>query len=651
MPIAPTRLERSDFSLKKKHRHSRSSRRRAAEIGDSTLRRSALAAAALALIAPAALAEDTIVTHAYSNFGEVKYGPDIVHLDYVNPDAPKGGEFSLSASGTFDSFNLYARDGVVAALTTIGSESLLASTADDAYGSYCFLCTTMEYPEDIKWVTFSLRDDVTFSNGTPMTAEDVAFSFNLFQEQGIAEYRAIVEGLLESVEVIDDHTIKFTFTDEAPIRERITFAGGTPVFSKAWFEETGARLDEASDTPFMSTGPYVLDRFDTNARIVYRSNPDYWGVDHPFSIGQNNYETIRVEYFGDPTAAFEGFKAGEYTFRAENSSKNWATSYDFPGVDKGWVVKAELPDGGVGNAQSFVFNLDDPTWADPKLRQALGMMFNFEWSNQSLFYGLYARVDSFWPGSELAATGTPSDGEVALLQPLVDAGLLPESILTDPVVAPPANDADQNRPPRGTYRAAGKLLDEAGWEVGADGLRTRDGEVLEAVFLTYDPLFDRIINPIVENMANLGVKAVLERVDVSQYIERRRSGDFDVVSHSIGMGLEPGTGLEQWFHSKTADDSSRNLMRLRNEAVDQLIPAAVEAETLEDLATAVHALDRVLLSLRFTIPQWFKDKYTVAYYDMYEHPEEIPPYALGEMAFWWYNAEKHEALKAAGALR
>lgn len=611
----------------------------------------ALALLALTAAPGAALAEGTTITHAYSNFGEVKYGPDIAHLDYVNPDAPKGGEFSRSASGTFDSFNRYARDGVAAALAAIGDESIVVGTADDAYGLYCFLCTTMEYPDDLKWVIFNLREDVTFADGTPMTAEDVAYSHNLFLEQGIAEYRAIIESFYEGVEVIDPYTVKFTFTDEAPARDRIAFAGGTTVFSKAWFEETGTRIDESSETPFMSTGAYVLDSFDTNARIVYRYNPDYWGADHPFSIGMNNFETIRVEYFGDPTAAFEGFKAGAYTFRNENSSKNWATSYDFPGVENGWVVKEELPSGDVGTAQSFVFNLDDETWADPAVREALGMMFNFEWSNQSLFYGLYARVESFWPGSDLAATGTPTQGEVALLQPLVDEGLLPESILTDPVVAAPVNDADQNRPARGAYRTAGRLLDEAGWEVGSDGLRTKDGEVLEVVFLTYDPLFDRIINPIVENMAVLGVKAMLERVDVSQYIERRRSGDFDIVGHSLSMTNEPGSGLEQWFHSKTADDSSRNLMRLRNDAVDRLIPAAVEATTLEDLATAVHALDRVLLSLRFTIPQWFKNKHTVAYYNMYEHPEEIPPYALGEMAFWWYNAEKYEALKAAGALR
>jgi len=611
----------------------------------------ALAGLLLAATALGATAQSTTVTHAYSNFGEVKYPADFAHLDYVNPDAPKGGEISISSFGTFDSFNQYARDGVTASLNTIGGESLLTSTADDAYGSYCFLCTTMEYPNDIKWVTFTLREDVTFSNGTPMTAEDVAFSFNLFQTQGIAEYRAIVEGFIENIEILDPYKIKFTFTDDAPIRERIGFAGGTPVFSRAWFEETGTRLDEASDAPFMSTGAYVLDSYETNSWIVYRYNPDYWGADHPFSIGRNNFEKIRVEYFADPTAQFEGFKAGEYTFRVENFSKNWATAYDFPGVESGWVVKEEVPDRTVGTGQSFVFNLDKPTWQDKRVRDALGMMFNFEWSNKSLFFGLYTRVDSFWPGSALAASGTPSDGELALLQPLVDEGLLDASILTDAAVVPPVNNEDENRPTRKNRRVAAALLDEAGWEVGDDGLRRKDGQTLDAVILSFDPNFDRIINPIVENMKSLGINAVLDRVDTAQYIERRRAGDFDIVSHSFSMGFEPGIGLEQWFASKTADDSSRNLMRLRSEAVDRLIPKVVEAETLEDLETAVHAFDRVLRSIGFMIPQWYKDKHTVAYYDMYEHPENMPPYDLGYLDFWWYNADKHQALKDAGALR
>lgn len=617
----------------------------------SALTAFALAAAGLLATTGYALSQDTTVTHAYSNFGEVRYGPDMEHLDYVNPDAPKGGEISISDTGSFDSFNPYSRKGVVAALTTIGSESIVESTLDDPYGLYCFLCTTMEYPEDLKWVTFNLRDDVTFSNGTPMTAEDIAFSFNLFLEQGITEYRRIVEGFIEDVDLIDDYTIKFTFTDDAPIRERIGFAGGTPVFSKAWFEETGARLDESSEEPFMSTGAYVLKSKDFNRQVVYARNPDYWGADHPLQIGRNNFDEIRVESFADSQAAFEAFKAGAFTYRVENSSLIWATGYNFPALNEGNVIKEEIPDGTVGTAQAFVFNLDRKTWQDKRVRDAISMVFNFEWSNKALFYGLYDRVDSFWPGTDLAATGTPSEGELAILQPLVEEGLLNEAILTEEAPMPQVNSPDSNRPDRRVYRAAGQLLEDAGWVPGDDGIRRKDGQVLSMEILAYDPTFDRILNPYVENLQQLGVNAKIERVDTAQYVENRRAGDFDLVSHSFQMGFEPGIGLEQWFASKTADDSSRNLMRLRNEAVDRILPQVVEAETLEELETATHALDRTLRSIGFTVPQWYKPVHTVAYWDIYEKPDTIPPLGLGYLDFWWYNAEKHQALKDAGELR
>jgi microcin C transport system substrate-binding protein len=598
-----------------------------------------------------ARADDGVtVAHAYSNFGTVKYPAGFAHLDYVNPDAPKGGEISIAAYGTFDSFNQYARDGVPAALNTITGESILTSTADDAYGMYCYLCTTMEYPKDLSWIIFNLRDDVHFSDGTPMTADDVAFSFNLVLTKGIAEYRNVVKGYIKSVDVLGPHKIKFTFTDQAPKRERVSFAGGTTVWSKAWFEKTGTAFDKATKEPFMGTGPYVLDKYSINERIIYKRDPNWWGANQPLNIGQDNFDTIRVEYFADPTAQFEGFKAGAYTFRNENSSKNWATAYDFPGVAKGWVKKEEVPDGTVGYAQSFVFNLDRKKFDDIRVREALGMMFNFEWSNQALFYGLYSRVDSFWPGSDLAASGPPSDAEKTLLQPLVDQGLLDASILTDPAVMPPVNDAKQNRPARSVYRAAGKLLDAAGWTVGNDGLRRNaDGEVLSVTVLDDNPLFDRIINPMVENLQALGVDAKLDRVDTAQYVERRRSGDFDLITHGFSMGFEPGDGLNQWYGSKTADDSSRNMMRLRNKAVDALIPVVTSAKTLPELKTAVHAFDRVLRSLRFTIPQWYKNKHTIAYYDIYDHPKTMPPYDLGYLSFWWYDQAKADKLKAAGA--
>lgn len=592
--------------------------------------------------------EETIVSHGYTNFGELKYGSDPV-LDYVNPDAPKGGEFSQWSQGSFDSFNLYARDGTVGALTTMPYETVLTATADDPYGSYCYLCETLEYPESRDWVIFTLRDGITFSDGSPMTAEDVAFTFNLFQEQGITEYRNVVNQYIAGVEVLDEKRIKYVFTEDSPRRDVVGFAGGTPVFSKAWFEETGTRLDESSDAPFLGSGPYLLDEVDINRQIVYRKDPNWWGADLNINKGRNNFETIRVEYFADSSAAFEGFKSGTYTFRNENSSLQWATGYDFPAVDNGWVTVTELEDGAIGSGQGFVFNLDDPTWQDKRVRQAINMMVNFEWMNETLFYGLYDRPVSFWDNSGLVATGTPSEGELAILQPLVDDGLLDASILTDEATQPFTSTTAERPLDRRMLRAASALLDEAGWVV-EDGLRKKDGETLEAVFLQFSPQFDRIVNPIIENLKRLGVDARLDRVDTSQYIERRRSGDFDIVNHSLGQGYEPGTGLRQWFGSETADDSSRNLMRLRSEAVDALLPVVIEAETLEDLTVSTQALDRVLRAEAFWIPQWQKNVHTVAYYDMYRY-KEIPPLTLSPIDNWWIDAETAAELEAAGAFQ
>lgn len=591
------------------------------------------------------------VTHRYSNFDDTKYPADFAHLDYVNPDAPKGGEISQWAQGTFDSFNLSTRKGTPAALATIGHESILVGTADDAYGAYCYLCTTMEYPESRDWVIFNLRDDVKFSDGTGMTAEDLAFTFNLYLEQGITEYREVYSQFVKDVEVLDPYKIKFSFTQDAPRRDVVTWVGGTSAFSKAWFEANDARLDESTDAPFMGTGPYLLDSVDIGRQIIYRKDPNWWGTDQPINVGRNNFETIRVEYFADSSAAFEGFKSGAYKFRVENSSKEWATGYNFPALDKGWVKKEEIADGSIGSAQAFVFNLDKPKWQDPRVREAIGLMFNFEWSNESLFYGLYARVNSFWQNSDLEAKGTPPEGEIAILQPLVEQGLLPASILTSDAVMAPISSTTQRPLDRTNLRRASALLDDAGWIAGEDGVRRKDGQTLDAVFLQYSPQFDRIVNPMIENLTRLGVDAKLDRVDTSQYIERRRSGDFDLVNHTMTQGFEPGQQLRQWFGSEAADDSSRNIMRLRSEAVDKVIDAVVAAEGLEDIQTASRALDRVLRAEGFWIPQWFKGAHTVAYFDQYRYPENMPPFALGELDFWWYDADAAAALKDAGAFQ
>ena len=604
----------------------------------------------LAMSGPAALAQDLTVSYGYSSFGALRYPADFKHLDYVNPDAPKGGEISIWSQGTFDSFNQYARDGVAAALNTIGDESILTSTSDDPYGLYCFMCTTLEYPADLSFVTFNLRDDVTFADGSPMTTEDVAYSFNLFQTQGIPEYRAIVQGFIAGVEVEGPYRITFRFNPTASLRDRVGFAGGTPVFSKAWFEKTAVRLDKATKSPFMATGAYVLDSFDYNRQIVYRRNPAYWGNDLPFMRGRNNFDRVRVEYFADSDAAFEGFKVGAYTFRTEGSSQDWAVSYDFEAIKKGWAKRETIPSGDVGTRLSWVFNLDRPKWQDARVRKAIELMFNFEWSNKALFYDLYKRPVSYWSNTDLAATGVPTGDELALLKPLVDEGLFDPSILTDEAVVPTPNGADTNQPARRVLREAGRLLDEAGWTVGEGGVRRNAaGEVLALTIIQRDPLYDRVINPFIENLKSIGVQGTLQRIDSAQYVERRRKGDFDLSNQAFDMSFEPSIGLEQWYASKTADDSSRNLMRLRNPGIDRLITQVIATKTLDEMKTGVRALDRALRAVGFDIPLWYKAESWVAYYDFYRHPETLPPLATGELDFWWYDAEAADRLRAAGA--
>lgn len=593
--------------------------------------------------------EEITVSHGFSNFGELKYGPDMEHLDYVNPDAPKGGEISVWSRGTFDTFNNFTREGAVGAGTTILYESILTATADDPYGAYCYLCTTMEYPESLDWVIFNLRDDVTFSDGTPFTAEDVEFANSLIMEQGLPEYVAVVSDFLADVEVLDTYRIKFTFTPSAPRRDVIGFAGTTRAFSKAWFEETGARLDESTDVPFLGTGAYVLDSFDTNRQIIYARDADWWGAEHPMNIGQANFDSIRYEYFTDSAAAFEAFKAGEYTFRQENSSLQWATGYEFPAVEQGWVNVAELPDGSMGSAQAYIFNLRDPIFQDRAVREAVGLMFNFEWSNETLFYGLYNRVESFWQNSDLQARGVPTAAEIEVLQPYVDNGLLDASILTDEAILPPVSAA--SRPTdRSNLRIASDLLDNAGWVAGSDGIRRKDGQILEIEMLTYSPGSDRIVNPYIENLKRLGVDATMNRVDFAQYVDRLQAPvDFNMITHNLTQTFEPGTGMRQWFGSETAEDSSRNLMGLQNGVVDALMTVVINAETLDEMTTATHALDRVLRAELFWVPQFYNDKHFVAYYDQYEYPDPLPPFALGNLSFWWYNADRAAELEAAGA--
>ena len=607
---------------------------------------------ALAAQSLSARAETVITSHGISTFGDLRLPADFAQLPYVNPNAPKGGELSQWAGGTFDSLNPFSAKGLAATASSIMLESILTGTADEIGASYCLLCSTMEYPEDRSWVIFNLRPEVRFSDGTPLTAEDVLFSFETFRTKGLTDFRTVFNEQIEGAEVLDPHRIKFTFKAGVPTRDLPDTVGGLPIFSKAHYEASGLDMEETSTIPYIGSGAYMFDKMDIGRNIVYRRNPDYWGANLPINIGQNNFDTLRYEYFADGNAAFEGFKAGVYRFRIENSSKTWAEQYTFPAIEAGHIVKESLPSGAKASGQGFVFNLRRANWQDPKVRQAISLMFNYEWSNQTLFYGLYERINSVWENTDMAATGVPTPEEVAILQPVVDAGLLPTSILTDEAVMAPTSGERQLD--RANLRAASALLDEAGWTVGDDGKRRNAaGQVLTLEFLNANPQFDRVITPFVENLIALGVDARLENIDPAQYEARIRNPqyDFDIITDAAALSYFSGSESKQYYGSATADVSVFNVAGLKSPAVDRLIDVVMAATTREDLIVATKALDRALRAEGFWIPQWYKAEHWVAYYDMYEHPETIPPYALGQTSLWWYNAEKAEARKAAGVLQ
>ena len=607
-----------------------------------------LGAAPAALSQEASAEGETIIkSHGITYFGEPSLPADFKHLPYVNPDAPKGGELSQFGIGGYNSFNPYTFRGRATAPSVMAIEDLMIPVADDPLASYCLLCETIEYPESRDWVIFNLRPQVKFSDGTPLTAEDVKFTYEMLREKAFSSYRTMLEEYVASVEVLDPHRVKFVFTPEAPRRDVISQMGGMSVFSEKDFKENDFDLEQPTKKPFLGSGPYVLERQDFGRSITLKRNPDYWGKDLPINIGRHNFDRLRFEYFDDYDAAFEAFKAGVYTFRAELSDQHWATRYNFPAVENGQVVKEEIPDGDLADADAWVFNLRREKFQDPRVREAIGLAFNFEWSNSALFYDLNNRVTSLWENSELKASGPPSEAELALLKPLADN--LPEGVLTDEPVSPPVSGERQLD--RKNMRQAGILLDEAGWNTGDDGMRRNDkGQTLKVEFLYANQSVERYTTPFVQNLRTIGVDASATRVDPSELTTRTRAHEFDLVETTLGGAYVFAGGMEQRYGSDDANDVF-NPMGLADPAVDALLQLGQSAKTLEETNTVISALDRVMRALRFWVPQWYKPDHLVAYYDYYEHPEELPPHALGVTDFWWANPDKLDKLKQDGVLQ
>lgn len=609
----------------------------------------ALMALAIGVAALSVSAEETVIkAHGVSTFGDLRYGPDFTHFDYVNPDAPKGGEFSTWAFGTFDSLTPYILKGNAAAGSTVFYDSLLTGNLEEPDAMYGLVAESLEYPENREWVIFHMRPEAKFRDGTPVTAQDVVFSYNVLLEKGTPTYKTTFQ-FFKSVEALDDHTVKFTFDPEGPLRELLMTAGGIPIFSKDYYADRD--FAESSLEPPMGSGPFDLLEVDPGRTVAYKRRDDYWAKDLPVNVGQNNFDVIKFEYFADYTTAFEAFKGGAYLFREEFSSKVWGTSYDFPDIAAGHVKVETLPDGRPAGTQGFWFNLRRDKFSDPRVREAIGMAFNFEWSNESLFYNLYARTDSFWENSPtLQAEGMPSEAELALLEPLRE--FFPETVFTEPAYSPPASNAD-NLADRRALRAAGKLLEDAGWIVGDDGIRYKDGVKLEIEVLNDSPSFDRIINPYIENLKRLGIAASANRVDPAEAQEREKNFDYDIVTQRFSMSQTPGEELKQIFGSESANvPGSVNVAGLQNEGVDKLIRIIADAKSREELDTAVRALDRVLRAMHLWVPQWYKGEHNIAYRDVFGRPytDTPPPLAMGQTSIWWWDEEKAQALRAAGKL-
>jgi microcin C transport system substrate-binding protein len=607
----------------------------------------ALSAALLLASAFPALAQTTL-SHGISTFGELKYPADFPHFDYVNPGAPKGGLMSFRGTGasqTFDSLNAFILQGEPAQGLTRLYDTLLVRAFDEPDAVYGLLAERLEYPEDRSWVIFTLREGATFADGEAVTADDVVFTFETLKEKGAPRYQLDLRDVA-SVTAVSEREVRFDFAEGAAMRDLIANVGQYEILPAHYYETTD--FESSTLVPPLGSGPYLVRDVTSGRTITYCLNPNYWGSDLPVNVGKNNFDCIRYEYFADNTASFEALKAGEYLFHEENFSAQWATGYDFPALTNGWVIRETIPDDRPSGAQGFWFNLRQPQFQDARVREAIGMMFNFEWSNQTLFAGLYERTDSFWENSVLQASGPLEGDELVFLEQW--RGRLPESVFTEPAFTPPVSAP--NALDRAMARRAGALLDEAGWEVGDDGMRRNAlGQTLRVEFLNASPTFERIILPFVENLRAIGVDAVHTLVDFAQYEQRQEDFDYDIVSGRFVLPLSPSIELRELFGSDSANaPGTFNLAGIADPVIDEIIEEVVSASDRTTLETRVRALDRVLRDRRIWVPNWYKGTHWLAYWDVFGRPETKPPYDRGT-DYWWWDQAKYEALQAAGALR
>ncbi len=572
--------------------------------------------------------------YAMALHGLPKYPADFTHVDYANPDAPKGGALRLDEIGTFDSLNPFIMKGTPAAgLNAMRSglvyESLMQNSWDEPFTLYGVIAETVEIPDDRAWVAFNLRPEARWADGKPITADDVVWTFETLMEKGNPFYKSYYADVDNAV-AESPSRVKFLFKVKNNAELPLIMAE-LAVLPKHYWTDGTRDFGQTTLEPPMGSGPYAIDKVQAGQSITYRRRTDWWGKDLPFFKGFNNFDTLTYDYYRDTNVALEAFFAGEFDVQEENTAKLWHTAYDVRPVTEGRITKEEILNARPAGMQAFIYNIRRPVFADPKVRESLAYAFDFEWSNKQFAFGTYTRTDSYFENSELAASGLPSPEELKLLEPF--HGKIPEEVFTKSY-APPVTDGTGNL--RDNLKKATALLEDAGWTLGTDGLRMKDGKPLEFEILDSSPVFERWVLPFIKNLKRIGVKAHFRIVDGAQYQNRMNNFDFDMTLNSFGQSDSPGNEQRDfWSSAKARVEGSRNYIGVQDPAVDSLIESLVRAQSREDLITHTRALDRILLWNHYVIPMWHYPKWRLAYWNTVARPETLSGISPLVAQTWW----------------
>lgn len=579
--------------------------------------------AALLLLAGAAQAEPR---HAITLYDEPpKYPANFQHFDYVNPDAPKGGTLRQQSVGGFDSFNPFIPKGNAVGVGLI-YDSLTYHSPDEPFTEYGLLAERIDKAPDNSYVRFILNPKARFHDGTPVTAEDVIFTFNILLEKGDPMYRHYYADVAQVV-AEDKLRVRFDFKHQDN-RELPLILGQIQVLPKHWWATRD--FSKGDLQPPLGSGPYRIGKVAPGSAVTFERVKDWWAKDLPVSRGLYNFDRIQVDFYRDSQVALEAFKAGQFDVNLEYSAKDWNTGYDSPALRAGKFVQLAIPNHNPAGMQGYVFNLRRPIFQDRRVREAIAQLFDFEWANKQLFYGAYKRTHSYFENSEMAARGLPSEAELKLLEPLRDK--LPPEVFSQ-AFEPPVSDGSGII--REQSRRAYQLLTEAGYRIDNDKMIGPDGKQLAFEFLNFQPNLERVVLPFKRNLAELGIDLQIRRVDVSQYINRLRSRDFDMTSAIWPQSSSPGNEQREFWHSSSADNpGSRNLMGLRDPAIDQLVEGLIRSGSREELITHARALDRALLWGHYVVPNYYVDTWRVAYWKRFGRPPVTPLYDYGLMTWW-----------------